>query len=191
MKRIDTAFTRLLDLEVPIVQAPIGPCACPDLAAAVSNAGGLGMLALTWQHPQDIESVIRRTRELTDRPFGVNLILEWEQRERLSACLASGVGVVSFFWGDPAPHVDAVHGAGGRVVHTIGSAEEARRAVDAGVDVLVAQGVEAGGHVWGDIATMPLVPSVVDAVDVPVLAAGGVGDGRGLAAALALGASGA
>src|SRR5439155_20374140 len=146
MTRIDTAFTRLLDLEVPIVQAPIGPCACPELAAAVSNAGGLGVLAVTWHQPQHIGSLIRQTRELTDRPFGVNLILEWEQHERLAACLASGVGIVSFFWGDPAPYVDAVHGAGGRVVHTIGSAEEARRVVDAGVDVVVAQGVEAGGH---------------------------------------------
>jgi nitronate monooxygenase len=121
----------------------------------------------------------------------VNLILEWEQHERVAACIASEAGVVSFFWGDPAPYVDAVHEAGGLVVHTVGSAEEARRVVDAGVDVVVAQGVEAGGHVWGEIATMPLVPAVVDAVDVPVLATGGIADGRGLASALALGASGA
>ena len=86
---------------------------------------------------------------------------------------------------------DAVHDAGGLVMDTVGSADEARRVVDAGVDVVVAQGVEAGGHVWGEIATMPLVPAVVDAVDVPVLAAGGIADGRGLAAALALGAGGA
>src|SRR2546423_6784903 len=139
MTTIDTAFTRLLDLEVPLVQAPIGPCTCPELAAAVSNAGGLGMLSVTWQHPQDIDGLIRRTRELTDRPFGVNLILEWDQHERLEACLASEVGVISFFWGDPAPYVRVVHEADGVVLHTVGSAEEARRVVHAGVDAVVAQ----------------------------------------------------
>src|SRR2546423_8122774 len=97
MTTIDTAFTRLLDLEVPLVQAPIGPCTCPELAAAVSNAGGLGTLAVTWQQPPDIDTLIRRTRELSDRTFAVNLILEWEQHERIAACLASEIGLVSFF----------------------------------------------------------------------------------------------
>src|SRR5205823_13579762 len=125
-------------------------------------------------------------------PFGVNLILEWDQRERVEACLAAGARIVSFFWGDPGAYVETVHEAGGFVAHTVATAKEARRAVDQGVDVVVAQGVEAGGHVWGEVTTTVLVPDVVDAVDpVPVVAAGGIADGRGLAAALALGAAGA
>ena len=189
---IDTTLTALLDIDVPLVQAPIGPCAGPRLAAAVSNAGALGMLPVTWQAAEDVGRLLDETRAGTDRPFGVNLILEWDQHERVEACLAAGARIVSFFWGDPGPYVDAVHDAGGVVLHTVATPEEARRAVDEGVDVVVAQGFEAGGHVWGEVATMPLVPAVVDAVDpVPVIAAGGIADGRGLAAALVLGAAGA
>ena len=192
MTRIETSLTRVLGIEVPLVQAPIGPCTCPELAAAVSNAGALGTLAATWQSPPDVADLLARTRALTDRPFAVNLILEWDQHDRLRACLDAGASIVSFFWGDPGPYVDAAHGAGALVIHTVGSPEEARRVVDAGVDVVVAQGVEAGGHVWGETGTLPLVPAVVDAVlPVPVLAAGGIADGRGLAAAVALGAAGA
>ena len=99
---------------------------------------------------------------------------------------------MSLFWGDPAGYVEQVHDANGVVLHTVGSAEEARRAVASGVDVVVAQGWEAGGHVWGQVATLPLVPAVVDAVaPVPVIAAGGIGDARGVAAVLALGAQAA
>ena len=135
---------------------------------------------------------IRQTRQLTDRPFGVNLILQWPQQERLKVCLEEGVRVVSFFWGDPSPYIAAVHVAGSLVMHTVGSAAEARQVRDSGVDILVAQGWEAGGHVWGQVATLPLVPCVVDAVaPAPVVAAGGIADGRGLAAVLTLGAAGA
>ena len=132
---------------------------------------------------------IRRTRAMTDRPFGVNLVLQWDQRERVAVCAEESVAVVSTFWGDPGPYVDAIHYGGALHLHTVGSAEEARRAAQAGVDVIVAQGWEAGGRVRGKVATLPLVPAVVDAVaPLPVLAAGGVADGRGLAAVLALGA---
>lgn len=187
--RFQTPFCRRLGLTVPVVQAPIGSAATPELAAAVANAGGLGMLALTWTASEDMRARIRRTRALTDRPFGVNLVLEWDQRERVAVCADESVVVVSTFWGDPAPYVDAIHASGALHLHTVGSADEARRAVQAGVDVVVAQGWEAGGRVRGEVATLPLVPAVVDAVaPVPVIAAGGVADGRGLAAVLALGA---
>jgi NAD(P)H-dependent flavin oxidoreductase YrpB (nitropropane dioxygenase family) len=189
---METALTRLIGIEVPIVQAPIGTLTNPRLAAAVSNAGGLGMLALGGAEPDHLRRIVAETRALTDRPFGVNLNLRRPQDERVAAALDAGVRVVSLFWGDPSPHVAVVHAAGALVTSTAGSAAEARRHAEAGVDVIVAQGWEAGGHVWGGVATLPLVPAVVDAVaPVPVVAAGGIADGRGLAAVLALGAAGA
>ena len=192
MSRLYTPLCQLLGIELPIIQAPIGNATCPALVAAVSNAGGLGMLSVTWRDVATIRQMIREIRQLTDRPFGVNLVLHWPPEERLKACLEEGVPVVSFFWGDPSPYIPVVHAAGALVMQTVGSAAEARRMRDAGVDILVAQGWEAGGHVWGQVATLPLVPRVVDAVaPAPVVAAGGIADGRGLVAVLALGAAGA
>jgi nitronate monooxygenase len=183
-----TAVCELLGIERPIVQAPMA--AVPRLAAAVSNAGALGMVTLTWS--DDAGAVVRETAALTTRPFGGNLVLAEDQHRRLEAALEAGVRIVSFMWGDPGGYIEPVHDAGGIVMHTVGTAEEARRSVASGADVIVAQGWEAGGHVWGTIATLPLVPAVVDAVaPVPVIAAGGIGDARGVAAVLALGAQAA
>jgi NAD(P)H-dependent flavin oxidoreductase YrpB (nitropropane dioxygenase family) len=178
-----------LGIDVPVVQAPVGSAVTPELVAAVSNAGGLGMLALTWMSPPAAVREIRKVRSLTDRPFGANFVLDFPVGPVLAACLEEGVPIVSTFWGDPAAPSKLIHAAGGVHLHAVGSAVEAAQAAAAGADVIVAQGWEAGGHVRGQVATMALVPAVVDvAGEVPVIAAGGIGDGRGLAAVLALGA---
>jgi nitronate monooxygenase len=177
-------------LELPIIQAPIGSASTPALVAAVCNSGGLGMLSGTWRPPDELRELIQQTKSLTNQPFGVNLVLAWDMTERLDICLSEGVEFLSFFWGEPpSEFIRKCHKNGARVFHTVGSAREAKIAVDRGVDFVVAQGVEAGGHVWGSIGTMALVPAVVDAVPkTPVIAAGGIGDARGVRAALALGA---
>ena len=150
-------------------------------------------MLVPWRADLDtVRRQIRETRELTGRPFGVNLNLDFPQEERLAVCLEERVPVISFFWRDPSLLVSRAKAGGAAVLHSVGSVAEARRAVDCGVDVVVAQGWEAGGHVRGTVATLPLVPSVIDAVaPTPVVAAGGIADGRGLAAVLALGADAA
>lgn len=189
---IETAFTRLFGLRYPLMQAPMGSVSSPELVAAVSRAGGMGMLAVAGLPPDLVRQQIRRVRALTDRPFGINLLLPVYQPGQAEVCIEERVPLLSLYWGDPAAHVSAAHQAGIKVMIQVGSAEEARAAKAAGVDLIVAQGVEAGGHVRGVATTMVLVPRVVDAVTpLPVLAAGGIADGRGLAAVLALGAAGA
>lgn len=187
-----TELCARLGIEVPIILAPMGGATGPELTAAVSNAGGLGMIPLWYLDNDGVRAGIRGVRALTAKPFGVNLNLNWPQEERLEICLGEGVSIVSTFWGDPAAYIARAHQAGATAFHTVGSVDEARLAADAGADVIVAQGWEAGGHVRGTIATLALVPAVVDAVaPIPVVAAGGIADGRGLAAALALGAQAA
>jgi nitronate monooxygenase len=185
---VRTPVCELLGIEHPIVQAPMVDI--PRVAAAVSNAGALGMVTLTWS--ADTAAVVRETAALTSRPFGGNFVLTSDHHRPLDQALEAGLRIVSFMLGDPSGYVGRVHDAGGIVLQTVGSAEEARRAAASGVDVIVAQGWEAGGHVSGTVATLPLVPAVVDAVTpVPVIAAGGIGDARGVAAVLALGAQAA
>jgi nitronate monooxygenase len=185
-----TPLCDLLGISVPVISAPFS-AAPPALVAAVSNAGGLGLYGGTWVDPAGIAAAVAEIRSLTDRPFGLNLVLEWDMRDRVLAALDAGVRIFSFTWGDSAALAELVHEAGGTVLHTVAGVEEARQVSRSGADVVVAQAWEAGGHVRTEIAAMPMVPAVCDAVaPLPVVLAGGVSDGRGLAAALALGASG-
>ncbi len=193
MANLTTPTCELLGITQPIVQAPV--TTLPDLIAGVSNAGGLGILQATWLSRDDTQESLAAIQSRTNRAFGANYVISLmgeAEHANLDTALEAGVPVISTFWGDPAPLVPRIHDAGALALHTVGSAEEARRVVDAGVDVVVAQGIEAGGHVWGQVSTLALVPAVVDAVpDAHVIAAGGIADGRGLAAVLALGAGAA
>ena len=186
-------LTELLHLKIPIVQAPMGGgIAGPRLAAAVSNAGGLGLLPI-WPMPLDQAAhQLTKLKRATSAFFGVNLNVAFGPDAHLDLALDHSVPVIHFFWGDPAPYVARAKSKGALTMATVASSLEARRARDAGVDVVIAQGLEAGGHVWGNIGLSALLPVVVDASGgLPVVAAGGIADGRGLAAALMLGASGA
>ena len=187
-----TPLCEKLGIDLPVIQAPIGRAAGPGLAAAVAAAGGLGTLTLTGWGAEGARRRIHEVRARTDRPFACNLLLHYDFEDELDAALAERVAVVSLFWGDPAPLVPRIHDAGALLMMTVGSVTEAVQAAEAGADVIVAQGFDAGGHVRGTTGTLALVPAVVDAVaPVPVAAAGGIADGRGLAAVLALGAQAA
>ena len=180
-----------LELDHRIFQAPIGSVASPELASAVSNAGGLGHLACTWRSLEQLKTLFELMRTLTKKPYGANFVVDFPIAERLAVALDHGVAVISFFWGDASPYLARVKSAGALAIQVVGSIGEAKRAADAGFDLIVAQGREAGGHVRGELGTMALVPQVVDAVyPLPVLAAGGIADRRGVAAAMALGAAG-
>jgi NAD(P)H-dependent flavin oxidoreductase YrpB (nitropropane dioxygenase family) len=184
-----TQLCRTLGIEHPVLSVGFGDGARPELVAAVSDAGGLGVLGLTGAPPDVVAERAEATRALTDRPFGANMILFDGAEPTVHACLDAGIPLLVFFWDDPAPYIRPAHEAGALVALQVGSVEEAERAVSVGVDIVIAQGVEAGGHVRGTTALSVLVPAVVDAVaPVPVVASGGIGDGRGLAAALVLGA---
>ncbi len=189
---LHTKLCEILGVEFPILVAPMGFVTGPELTAAVSNAGGFGLLAAGLNPPAILRQEIQRTKQLTHKPFGVSLILEFPQEESVKVCLEEGVSAVGFYWGDPSGFIEQIHQAGAIVIHQIGSVEAARKSVQAGTDVIIAQGFEAGGHVAGRVALTSLLPLVVDAVaPVPVVAAGGIADARGVVAALALGAEGA
>ena len=189
-----TRICALLGIEHPIVMGGMGTGTSPELVAAVSNAGGLGILGASRQGPEELAGEVEAIRRATEGPFGLNLLLFRERPGQYDALVAARPKVVSTAWStleqDLASYAARAHAVGALFMHMVSTVAEARKAASAGVDVIVAQGTEGGGHI-GLMGTMPLVPMIVSAVaPIPVLAAGGVADGRGLAAALALGADG-
>ncbi|KAG5016002.1 hypothetical protein JHK85_022138 [Glycine max] len=209
----------ILGFEYGIVQAPLGPdISAPPLVAAVANAGALGLLrAPDWESPDYLRELIKTTRTLTDKPFGVGVVLAFPFEENLNVILEEKVAVLQVYWGDCTRElVNKAHSAGIKVVPQVGNIEGAKQAIEAGADGIIVQGLEAGGHVIGQVHKMvekkadkvyyfptaltifsdgliTLVPRVVDLVgdrEIPVIAAGGIVDARGYVAALALGAQG-
>jgi len=175
---------------IPIYQAPTGSIAGPELAVAVANAGAMGAMALTWTEPTEAAAFVRQVRAATDGVFQVNFALAFPPKS-LNAALESGVPIVTFSWGDPAPYLTEVRAAGAAFGVQVTSVSGARRALDLGADFLICQGIEAGGHVQSTRPLWELLPTIIaEAGQTPVIASGGIGDGQGIAQALSLGAAG-
>lgn len=184
-----TSFTELVGCSVPIQQAGMGGIATPDLAKAVSECGALGSVAGVMIPAADLAAMLDDLASATSAPLCVNFLMPFVDREAVEAA-ASRVKVVEFFYGDPAGDlVELVHRGGALAAWQVGSANEALAAVDAGCDFIVVQGSEAGGHVRGTVGLFPPLARVLDSVQVPVVAAGGIGDARTMAASLAAGAA--
>ena len=185
-----TAITQILGIEKPIFQGGMAWIADARLAAAVSNAGGLGLISSINAGTEAVREEIRKALQLTDKPFGVNIMLAAPNAADIAALVVEeGVGIVTTGAGSPAPYMEAWKSAGIKVIPVVASVAYAIKMQELGATAVIAEGAESGGHV-GDIHTMALVPQVVDAVTIPVLAAGGIFDGRGAAAAFMLGACG-
>lgn len=187
---MQTEVTRLLGIEVPVIQGGMAWVAEYHLAAAVSNAGGLGLIGAASAPAEWVRDQIRKAKELTDRPFGVNIMLMSPYAEEVAQVVVEeGVKVVTTGAGNPEKYMEMWKKAGVKVIPVVASAALAKRMERCGADAVVAEGCEAGGHI-GENTTMCLVPQIVDAVKIPVIAAGGIADGRGMAAAFMLGAKG-
>lgn len=193
---LEMGWRGILGFDFGIVHAPLGPdISGPELVAAVANSGCLGFLrAPDWEAPDHLRQLIRKTRTLTDKPFGVGVVLAFPHEENIRAILDEKVAVLQVYWGECSQDlVLQAHQAGVKIVPQVGSFEEAKKVVDIGVDGIIVQGVEAGGHIIGLEGLITLLPRVVDLVrdrDIPVIAGGGIVDERGYVAAMALGAQG-
>ena len=185
-----TRLCDLLEIEFPIIQAGMSVFSAAELVAAVSNAGGLGSLGCWRRSAQDVVAQVTRIRELTRLPFAMNHVVPAIDESAFNASIESGPAAISFALADPGTRIKQVHDAGILAIVQVTTVAQAVQAADNGADIIIAQGSEAGGY-SGRVGTMALVPEVIDAIpDVPVVASGGIADGRGLAAALALGATG-
>lgn len=188
---LHTPICDYFGIKYPILLAGMGGVSMHKLVAAVSNAGGLGVMGAATLNPEQLRAEIRKTRELTDQPFAVDLLapIPDMMRPHMPVLIEEKIKIFVAGLAVPTEFVKTMHDHGMKVVVMCGKVHHAEKSVAAGADVVVAQGTDAGGHT-GEIGTLSLVPQMLDAVDVPVLAAGGIADGRGVAAALALGAAG-
>ena len=190
-----TRITELLHIEYPIIQGGLAYLADANLAAAVSNAGGLGQItAVTLPTPEDLRNEIRKLRTLTSKPFAVNFAIsqygdKW--KAYLEVAIEEQVPAVTITGGNPLPVVERLQGTGIKKISLVSTVKQAVKAESVGMDAIMAVGQEGGGHIGrDDVGTIVLIPRIVDAVKIPVIASGGIGDGRGLMAAFALGAEG-
>lgn len=191
----NTRITEMLGIRLPIVQGGLAYLAYADLAAAVSNAGGLGQItAMSLSDPEQLREEIRKVRTMTDKPFGVNFAIGEHGRafsHMLAVAIEENVPVISMTGGNPTPIFEQLEGTSIKKLVLVAARRQAQKAEELGADAVMVVGHEGGGHLGrDDIGTMVLIPQVVDAVSIPVIASGGIGDGRGLMAALALGAEG-